>query len=61
MANHYDSATEESMDIASAALIAEEMHKESGQYPTMAEVGIYFWKREDAYWQKRYKMNAPRP
>jgi hypothetical protein len=61
LANRYDSATEEQLDAMNTTFVAEEMHRESGRYPTMAEVVIYFWKREDAYWQRLHKRNAPRP
>jgi hypothetical protein len=60
ISEHYDEATEEQMDIANASFIAEEMQKKSGTYPTMAEVEAEFWKREDEYWQRNFKRNAPR-
>jgi hypothetical protein len=54
-------ATEDEMEFQSYGLLANEMDRETGKFPTMAEVIEKSWQREDAYWQSRFKRNAPRP
>jgi hypothetical protein len=52
--------TEDEEEFVHLAHIAEEMERKSKQFPTLDETVAEHWRREDAYWQKRFKRNAPR-
>jgi hypothetical protein len=52
--------TEDEDEFRYLAHIAEEMHRKSGQFPTLSEATAEHWRREDAYWQLHFKKNAPR-
>jgi hypothetical protein len=52
--------TEDEEEFIHLAHIAEEMERQSKQYPTLDESVAEHWRREDAYWQKHFGRNAPR-
>jgi hypothetical protein len=53
-------ATKEELAIADTIFNAQEMHDQTGVWPTLAEADAYGWKKADAYWQKHFGKDAPR-
>jgi len=55
-----DDATDEERAVAETIIDAEEMHQQTGGWPTYAEAYAYGWKKADEYWQRNFGRNAPR-
>jgi hypothetical protein len=62
-ANHdaYLALTNDQIAMVDALIKAGYMKNKSGVWPTLGEVWALIEKEEDAYWQKHFGRNAPRP
>jgi hypothetical protein len=57
----YEEASDTELELMTLAQLADEMqHKNGGKWPTLAEADAEFWRQRDEYWQRNFKMNAPR-
>ena len=57
----YEHATDTELELMTLAQLADEMQrKNGGKWPTLAEAITEFWRQRDEYWQRNFKMNAPR-
>jgi hypothetical protein len=53
-------SSDEEIALAEIILDSQELYKNTGVWPTIAQADAYGWQKADAYWQERFGKNAPR-